>query len=138
MNGDSNRTLVLVKPDAMERGLLGEIIGRLEGKGLSIIAGEIRTISRDVAELHYAEHKGKPFYEELVSFITRSALMAMVVEGPSDTWRIVRNMMGATNPADAAPGTIRGDLSCLLTENLIHGSDSAESAEREIALFFPE
>jgi nucleoside-diphosphate kinase len=91
-----------------------------------------------MAELHYAEHKGKPFYEELVSFITRSALMAMVVEGPSDTWRIVRNMMGATNPADAAPGTIRGDLSCLLTENLIHGSDSAESAEREIALFFPE
>lgn len=138
MNGDSNRTLVLVKPDAMERGLLGEIIGRLERKGLSIIAGEIRTISRDMAELHYAEHKGKPFYEELVSFITRSALMAMVVEGPSDTWRIVRNMMGATNPADAAPGTIRGDLSCLLTENLIHGSDSAESAEREIALFFPE
>ncbi len=137
MSDKSNRTLVLVKPDAMERGLLGEIIGRLEGKGLRIVAGEVRTISREVAELHYAEHKGKPFYDELVSFITRSTLMAMVVEGPDDTWRIVRNMMGATNPADAAPGTIRGDLSCLLTENLIHGSDSAESAEREIALFFP-
>ncbi len=134
----NNRTLVLVKPDAIERGLLGEIIGRLERKGLHIIAGEIRTIGRDVAELHYAEHKDKPFYEELVSFITRSTLMAMVVEGPDDTWHIVRNMMGATDPADAAPGTIRGDLSCLLTENLIHGSDSADSAEREIALFFPE
>lgn len=132
-----NRTLVLCKPDAVERGLSGEIIARLERKGLHLVAAELRTLDRETAAKHYAEHAGKGFYEDLLSFITRSPAMAMVVEGPEDTWQIVRNVMGTTNPANAAPGTIRGDLALDTGENLVHGSDSAESAEREIAIFFP-
>ena len=133
-----NRTLVICKPDAVERGLVGEIIGRLERKGLIIVAAELRTIDAETAAKHYAEHQGKPFYDDLVDFIGRSPAMVMVIEGPEDTWSVVRAMMGATNPLDAAPGTIRGDLATEMGENLIHGSDGPESATREIALFFPE
>ncbi|HVN52668.1 MAG TPA: nucleoside-diphosphate kinase [Acidimicrobiales bacterium] len=133
-----DRTLVICKPDAVERGLVGEIIGRFERRGLTLVAAELRTIDADLASRHYAEHTGKPFYDELVSFIGRSPALVFVVEGPEDTWKVVRTMMGATNPREAAPGTIRGDLGILFTENLVHGSDSAESAAREIALFFPE
>ena len=133
-----NQTLVLCKPDAVERGLIGEIISRFEQKGLNIKALRMLTIDSDLAEKHYAEHIDKPFYADLAAFIVRSPAVAMIVEGPDDTWSIVRKMMGATNAADAEPGTIRGDLSAQFTENLVHGSDSAESAEREIQIFFPE
>ncbi len=132
-----DRTLVIVKPDGVERGLAGEIIGRLERKQLRIVAAELRTITREVAEAHYAEHRDKPFFGDLVAFITRSPALVMVVEGPKDTYAVVRLMMGSTNPAEAAPGTIRGDLGIEMTENLVHGSDSHESARREITLFFP-
>ncbi len=133
-----NRTLVIVKPDGVERRLAGEILARLERKGLRLVAAELRVITREVAEVHYAEHQGKPFFESLVAFITRSPALLAVVEGPDgDTFAVVRTLMGSTNPKEAAPGTIRGDLAIELTENLIHGSDSAESAAREIALFFP-
>ena len=132
-----NRTLVLVKPDGVERGLIGEIIGRLERKGLKIVAAELRTATSDIAGAHYEEHAAKPFFGELVAFLTRLPLMAMVVEGPDDVYAIVRSMMGATNPATSAPGTIRGDLATEMSENLIHGSDSNESAAREIGLWFP-
>ena len=132
------RTLVIAKPDAVERGLSGEIIARLERKGLRLVAAELRTLETEVARAHYAEHDGKPFFDELVTFITRSPVLVMVVEGPDDTYRVVRNLMGATNPVDAAPGTIRGDLALEMGENLVHGSDSNESAAREIALFFPD
>ena len=132
------RTLVIAKPDAVERGLSGEIINRLERKGLRLVAAELRTLTAEVAEVHYTEHDGKPFFGELVTFITRSPVLAMVVEGPEDTFKVVRNLMGATNPVDAAPGTIRGDLALEMGENLVHGSDSNESAAREIALFFPD
>jgi nucleoside-diphosphate kinase len=132
-----DRTLVICKPDAVERGLVGEIISRLERRTLTLIAAELRTIDAELAGQHYAEHADKPFFGELVDFITRGPAMVMVVEGPEDTWQVVRTMMGTTNPRDAAPGTIRGDLGILFTENLIHGSDSLESADREIALFFP-
>lgn len=131
------RTLVLVKPDGVKRGLIGEIVSRFERRGLRLVAAELRTLDRGTAERHYAEHAGKPFYDGLVSFITRGPLMAMVLEGPDDTWQVVRTMMGPTNPATAAPGTIRGDLGIEMQQNLIHGSDSAESARREIAIFFP-
>jgi nucleoside-diphosphate kinase len=133
-----NRTLVICKPDAVERGLSGEIIARLERKGLRLVAAELRIMDRETAGRHYVEHEGKGFYEDLLVFITRSPVMLLVVEGPDDTWQIVRNLMGATNPAAAGPGTIRGDLATETTENLVHGSDSAESATREIALFFPD
>jgi len=132
------RTLVICKPDAVERGLVGEIISRIERKGLTLAAVERRIITAEVAEIHYGEHDGKPFFEDLVAFITRSPVVAMVVEGPDDTYKMVRVLMGATNPLDAAPGTIRGDLATRMSENLIHGSDSPESAVREIALFFPD
>jgi nucleoside-diphosphate kinase len=132
-----DRTLVIVKPDGVERRLSGEIIARLERKGLSLVAGELRLISAETAAVHYEEHAEKPFFGDLVSFITRSPALVMVVEGPKDTFKVVRTLMGATNPVDAAPGTIRGDLGIEMTENLIHGSDSPESAAREIALFFP-
>ncbi len=133
------RTLVIVKPDAVKRGLAGEILSRLERKGLRLAAAELRTITQDIARRHYAEHEGKPFFESLVSFITRSPALVMVVEGPDeDTYAVVRTLMGATNPKEAAPGTIRGDLAIELTENLVHGSDSPESAAREINVFFPE
>lgn len=121
----------------MERGLSGEIIDRLERKGLRLVAAELRTLTADVARQHYAEHDGKPFFDDLVTFITRSPVLVMVVEGPDDTYKVVRNLMGATNPVDAAPGTIRGDLALAMGENLVHGSDSDESAAREIELFFP-
>lgn len=133
-----NRTLVLIKPDGVERGLVGEIIARLEARQLRVVAATLRTIDVATAERHYAEHVGKSFYDPLVAFITRSPLVAMVVEGPEDTWRLVRTMMGATNPADAVPGTIRGDLATTMKENLVHGSDSIEAARREIAIFFPD
>jgi nucleoside-diphosphate kinase len=133
-----NKTLLIVKPDAIERKLLGEIISRIEKKGLKILKGYLGIISRDIAENHYQEHKSKPFYEELVKFITRGPSFVAVVEGPNDTWKILRSLMGATDPLEAAPGTIRGDLATLIGENLIHGSDSEESAKREIKLFFPD
>ena len=133
----SDRTLVICKPDAVERGLVGEIVGRLERKGLTLVAGELRAIDAETAGRHYEEHQGKPFYDDLVAFITRSPAMLLVVEGPEDTWKVVRNLMGTTNPRDAAPGTIRGDLAVELTENLVHGSDGPESARREISIFFP-
>ncbi|HUF32969.1 MAG TPA: nucleoside-diphosphate kinase [Acidimicrobiales bacterium] len=132
-----DRTFVICKPDAVERGLAGEILGRLERKGLRLVAVELRTIDADIARRHYGEHEGKPFFDDLVAFITRSPAILAVVEGPSDTWKVVRTMMGATNPREAAPGTVRGDLAVDLTENLVHGSDGPESAEREIGLFFP-
>ncbi len=133
-----DRTLVLAKPDAVERGLAGEIVARLERKGLRLVALQLRLLDEATARQHYAEHEGKPFFDGLVSFLTRSPLLAMVVEGPEDTWKVVRTLMGVTNPRDAAPGTIRGDLATLLGENLVHGSDGPDSAAREIALFFPQ
>jgi nucleoside-diphosphate kinase len=131
------RTLVIAKPDAVERGLTGEIIARLERKGLRLVAAEMRAIDPVIAARHYEEHSEKAFYDELVRFITRSPVMVMVVEGPPETFRVVRNLMGATNPIEAAPGTIRGDLALETGENLVHGSDSEESAAREIEIFFP-
>jgi nucleoside-diphosphate kinase len=133
----SNRTLVLLKPDAVERQLVGSIVSRFETKGLKIVAMELRSLDAAILERHYEEHKGKGFYAELVSFMSRGPVVALVVEGPEDTWEILRNMVGATNPRNAAPGTIRGDYGTLFTENLIHGSDSAASAAREIGIFFP-
>jgi nucleoside-diphosphate kinase len=132
-----DRTLVIVKPDGVERGLAGEILSRLERKNLRLVAAELRTITREVAEVHYAEHQERPFFGDLVAFITRSPSLVMVVEGPEDTYAVVRLMMGTTNPAEAAPGTIRGEFGIETTENLVHGSDSPESAAREIDLFFP-
>jgi nucleoside-diphosphate kinase len=132
-----DRTLVICKPDAVERGLVGEILARFERRGLRLAALERRQVTRELAAEHYAEHAERPFYGELIDFITRSPVVVAVVEGPEDTWQVVRTMMGTTNPREAAPGTIRGDLGILFTENLIHGSDSAASAEREVALWFP-
>ncbi len=133
----SNRTLVLLKPDAVERNLVGEILGRFEAKGLKIAAMELRKLDADTLARHYEEHKGKGFYAELVAFMSRGPVVALALEGPEDTWEIVRAMMGATNPRTATPGTIRGDLGTLFTENLVHGSDSAASAARELEIFFP-
>jgi nucleoside-diphosphate kinase len=132
----TERTLVLIKPDGVARGLVGEVLGRIEKKGFSVVALELRTLTAAVAEEHYGEHRGKPFFDDLVAFITSAPLVAAVIEGPSAiaSWR---SMMGATNPANAAPGTIRGDLATETQNNVTHGSDSPESAAREIALFFP-
>ena len=132
-----DRTLVIVKPDGVERRLVGEIVGRIERKLLTITAAELRMIDRDTAQHHYVEHLGRPYFDGLVEFIIRSRSLVMVVEGPQDTWRVVRGLIGATNPSEATPGTIRGDLGIETRENLIHGSDSLESAQREIAIFFP-
>lgn len=132
-----DRTLVICKPDTVERGLVGEVLGRLERKGLGLAKVELRSLDSETLDRHYEEHVGKPFYGGLVEFMGRGPVVVAVVEGPEDTWKVVRQMMGATNPLDAAPGTIRGDLGTLFTENLIHGSDSMESAEREIEIFFP-
>lgn len=132
-----DRTLVLLKPDAVERGLVGTILGRLEAKGLKIVALDQRTLEPDTLAEHYAEHVGKSFYDDLVAFMSRGPVVALVVEGPEDTWDVVRSMIGATNPRQAAPGSIRGDLGIHLTENLVHGSDSADSAGREVKIFFP-
>jgi nucleoside-diphosphate kinase len=136
MAASADRTLVLCKPDAVERKLVGEVIARLERKGLRIVALDMRHLDEATAKQHYAEHEGKPFFDDLVAFITRAPLVAMVVEGP-EAWKVVRALMGATNPREAAPGTLRGDLAIELTENLVHGSDGPETAAREIALFFP-
>ena len=133
-----SRTLVICKPDAVERRLAGEILRRLEVKGLRVVAAELRTLDVPTAQRHYAEHEGKPFFADLVAFITRGPSLLVVAEGPGDdTWKVVRILMGPTDPAGAPPGTIRGDLGLELTENLVHGSDSRESAQREIGLFFP-
>jgi len=132
-----DRTFVICKPDAVERGLVGEIISRFERKGLRIVAMEQRTLDRDTLARHYEEHQGKPFYEDLVAFMSRGPAVVLVLEGPQDTYKVVRTLMGATNPREAAPGTIRGDFGIELTENLVHGSDSPESAAREISIFFP-
>lgn len=131
------RTLVLVKPNGVARGLIGEIIGRYERRGLRISALKMLHVSKALAAEHYAEHEGKSFFEELVSFITSGPIVAMIVEGPSAV-QVVRDMNGATDPLKAAPGTIRGDLALDVGENVVHGSDSVASAEREIALYFPE
>ena len=133
----SERTLVLCKPDAVRRGLVGEIVGRIERKGMRIAALRMLVVDRDLAARHYAEHVGKPFYDDLVAFITGGPTVALVAEGP-EAWKVVRTLMGTTNPREAAPGTIRGDLGIEMTENLVHGSDGPESAQREVALFFPE
>jgi len=131
------RTLILLKPDAVQRRLVGRIIARIEEKGLKIVGLKMIRVSRELAEQHYAEHREKPFYPELVSFITSAPVVAMVVEGPRAV-EVVRKMMGKTNPLEAEPGTIRGDFGLSVTMNLIHGSDSPASAAREIALFFRE
>ena len=132
-----NQSLVIVKPDGVERGLVGEIVGRLERKGLRLVAAELRILDVATAAHHYAEHEGRDYYENLIRFITSGPVLVAVVEGPDDTWRIVRTMMGTTNPLESAPGTIRGDFATVMAQNLIHGSDSAESARREIGIFFP-
>ena len=131
------RTLVLIKPDAMQRGLAGEIISRLERRGLKIVAIRMLKVSKPLARQHYAEHEGKPFYEELVSFITSGPLVAMVLEGESAV-EAARQVIGATNPLEASPGSIRGDFAISVGQNMVHGSDSSESASREVGLFFPE
>lgn len=133
----SERTLILVKPDGVSRGLIGEVVARIEARGFRFEALELRTLTREVAEAHYGEHKDKPFFGELVDFITSGPLVAGVVSGPGvvGAWR---TMMGATDPLKSAPGTIRGDLAHEMSENVVHGSDSPESADREIALFFPQ
>ena len=131
----AERTLVLIKPDALERQLAGEILGRLERRGLVLRAAKLLQVDRGLAERHYAEHSEKPFFGELLDFITSAPTLALVVEGESAV-SVVRATMGATNPAQAAPGTIRGDLALAMPNNLVHGSDSEESAAREIALWF--
>jgi nucleoside-diphosphate kinase len=131
----SERTLVLIKPDGVRRGLVGEVIARIERKGLVIRDLHMRTLDTQTAQEHYAEHTDKPFFGELVTFITSGPLVAMAVEG-ADAVKAVRALMGATNPIDAAPGSIRGDFATVITENIVHGSDSPASAERELKLFF--
>ena len=132
-----DRTLILVKPDAFERSLTGEVIGRFERKGLRLTALKLMHVDVDLAQAHYDEHSEKPFFGELVDFITRGPLVAMVLEGESAV-QAARQVIGATNPLEAAPGSIRGDFATEITFNLVHGSDSAESAAREIGIFFPE
>jgi len=128
----------MCKPDAVERGLVGEIIGRLERKGLTLVAADLRTVSVDLAREHYDEHRDKPFFGDLVDFITRSPVLAMVVEGPDEnTYLLVRKVVGATKATDAEPGSIRGDYATITTENLVHASDGHDSAAREIGLWFP-
>jgi nucleoside-diphosphate kinase len=132
-----NRTLILVKPDAFARSLTGEILARFERKGLHIVALKHMTVTRELAEQHYAEHASKPFFGELVQFITSGPIVATVLEGP-EAVKAARQVIGATNPLEAAPGSIRGDFAIEMGQNMVHGSDSPESAEREAALFFPE
>jgi nucleoside-diphosphate kinase len=133
----SERTLVLCKPDAVARGLIGEVVGRLERKGLRLLAMDLRHLDEATAKQHYAEHEGKPFFDGLVRFITSGPLVAICVEGP-DAVTAVRTLMGPTNPVAAAPGSIRGDYGLEIEQNLVHGSDSLASADRELALFFPQ
>ena len=132
-----DRTLILVKPDAFERGLTGEVIARFERKGLRIVALKLMIVDRELAERHYGEHAGKPFFEELIEFITRGPLVAIVLEGEGAV-EAARQLIGATDPLEAAPGSIRGDFASEVTFNLVHGSDSTGTAEREVGLFFPE
>lgn len=132
----SERTLVLVKPDGVARGLVGDVLSRIEHRGYKLVAAELRTLDEATAKAHYGEHEGKPFFDGLVEFITSGPLFAAVIEGP-DAIKAWRTMMGATNPVEAAPGTIRSDFATEMSYNVSHGSDSPESAEREIALFFP-
>jgi len=139
------RTLVMCKPDAVERRLVGEIVRRLEAKGLRLVAAELRLLDAETAGSLYEVHQDKPFFADLVAFVTRSPAVALVVDepegeagGPDDTWQVVRTLIGATNPRQAAPGTIRGDFGLETTENLVHGSDSNEAAAREISILFPE
>jgi nucleoside-diphosphate kinase len=133
----SERTLVLIKPDGVRRGLAGEVLSRIERKGLRIVAMDMRVVGRDLAETHYAEHAGKPFYGSLVEFITSGPLVALVVEGPRAI-EAFRALAGATDPVKATPGTIRGDYALEVQDNIVHGSDSPDSAEREIKIFFPD
>jgi nucleoside-diphosphate kinase len=133
----AERTLVLIKPDAMQRGLAGEILARFEQRGLAVRAAKLVRVDRALAEEHYAEHVEKPFFGELVEFITSAPTLALVLEGEGAIG-VVRTTMGATNPVDATPGTIRGDLALAMPDNLVHGSDSPESAGREIALWFSD
>ena len=132
----TERTLVLVKPDGVRRGLAGEVISRLERKGLTLVAMELRNLDREAAEAHYAEHAERPFFGELVEFITGGPLVALVVEGPNAI-AATRRLMGVTNPVEATPGSIRGDFALEIGQNLVHGSDSPASAVREIEIFFP-
>ena len=129
------RTFVAIKPDGVERGLIGEVVNRFERRGLKIVGMKLLQVSREMAETHYGEHKGKPFYEGLVSYITSAPVVGMVLEG-KDAVALARNVIGATNPANAAPGTIRGDYAVEIGRNIVHGSDSPESAKREIGIFF--
>jgi nucleoside-diphosphate kinase len=131
------RSLILIKPDAMQRRLAGDILGRIERRGFTLRAGKLIHVSRELGETHYAEHKEKPFFGELVDFITSGPTFALVVEGEGAI-ATMRKTIGATNPADAEPGSIRGDLAVAMPDNLVHGSDSPESAEREIALWFTD
>jgi nucleoside-diphosphate kinase len=133
----AERTLVLIKPDAMQRGLAGEILSRFEQRGLHVRAVKLVNVDRELAERHYAEHREKPFFGELTDFITSAPTLALVLEGDAAIG-VVRTTIGATDPTNADPGTIRGDLALAMPNNLVHGSDSAESAEREIALWFPD
>ena len=131
------RTLILIKPDATERALAGEILARIERRGFKVVAGKLLRVSQELGHEHYAEHAEKPFFAELVSFITSGPTMALAIEGESAV-SVVRAMMGATNPLDSAPGTIRGDYATELSYNVVHGSDSKASAKRELSLFFPD
>lgn len=133
----AERTFIMVKPDGVQRGLVGEVVSRFERKGLKLLGAKLMQVPNELAESHYAEHRERPFFNDLVSFITSSPVFAMVWEG-ENAILIARNMMGKTNPADAAPGTIRGDLGLTIGMNLVHGSDSVDSAAREIALWFHE
>lgn len=132
---ESERTLVLVKPDGVQRGLVGAIVGRLEATGMKIVGMKFMQVSRELAERHYAEHEGKPFYDGLVDYITSAPVLALCLDGP-DAIAITRKLMGATRPNDAAPGTIRGDYGIEVSRNLVHGSANADDAEREVGLFF--
>ena len=134
----TERSLVLVKPDGFARGLTGEVLRRIEAKGYRLVALQVLTPDVERLHSHYAEHQGKPFYPELLDFIGRSPAITLVLEGPEDTWKVVRTLMGATNPRESAPGTIRGDFALDLGRNVVHGSDSPASAAREIAIFFAD
>ena len=133
----AERTLILIKPDGVNRGLVGDVLSRIERKGLRIVAMDLRTMATETAETHYAEHVGKPFFGSLVAFITSGPLVALVAEGPRAV-EAFRALAGATDPVKAAPGTIRGDHALEVQENIVHGSDSPDSAEREIKIFFPD
>jgi len=134
---DVQRTFVAIKPDGVERGLIGEVINRFERRGLKLVGMKLLQVSREMAETHYGEHKGKPFYDGLVGYITSAPVVGMVLEG-KDAVALARNVIGATNPANAAPGTIRGDFAIEIGRNIVHGSDSPDSAKREIGIFFKD